>query len=413
LDGVNSGASSDTYFAPSEMQEEQEATEVSNSEEHQAQVSTASSAIAALPIEDGCRLLLMSYLGNLGCACDSLTPENRAYLAQSPAFSRLSRFCTRLKAALPKRSSNDAPGCLVEEVVDTCKQCLAWLGQGPWKFHFSNSLPPDSGSDARSGSSDRSLSNASNHKLLLDKLPAELSRSLEGRKALEVLPLLGATDTERLLRTLVQGCAANGSAMHGLIRELFSTAPANSPLSEIVRSRAVRDHPAQRKEARGAAAKVADWPWGDSGTSRRLNSMQGNSRGSLPMGRSATPDALGAARRPRSRSATADMLGAAQRPGSRGKHFHQDAGSEQSHAVWSVLGTAQAQALLAPLPQLARQHDSSLLPTIWGSQPPERTLSRLKPSQVLLGNGHQVTFSSSVARPHFDPSAFEEYSIEL
>jgi len=197
------------------------------------------------------------------------------------------------------------------------------------------------------------------------------------------LLVLGATDTERLLRSFVQGSAADGSAVHGLIRELFLTVPANSPLSEIVgvRARAVRQHPAQRKDAGGSAAKVADWPWG----------------------RSATPDVL--ARRPRS--------GPAQRSAGRGRHTRQDAGSKQSSAVWPGFGTAQAQALLAPLPQLARQHDSSLLPAVRGAQLPERARSRQKASQVLIGGGHQVTFSSAVARPHFGPCAFEVDSIEL
>eukprot|EP00928_Gymnodinium_smaydae_P041864 TRINITY_DN28276_c0_g3_i2.p1 TRINITY_DN28276_c0_g3~~TRINITY_DN28276_c0_g3_i2.p1 ORF type:complete len:1092 (+),score=149.75 TRINITY_DN28276_c0_g3_i2:89-3364(+) len=92
----------------------------------EAQPPASSASVVSQP-KDLSQLPMMEYLARICDYCEALEAQDRARLAQSAAFSRLSAFCGWLRRTVmkPELLGADAEGDLIDEIAATCKTCLA------------------------------------------------------------------------------------------------------------------------------------------------------------------------------------------------------------------------------------------------------------------------------------------------
>uniref|UniRef100_A0A7S4W7Q2 Tubulin--tyrosine ligase-like protein 5 n=1 Tax=Alexandrium monilatum TaxID=311494 RepID=A0A7S4W7Q2_9DINO len=211
------------------------------------------------------RLVLMEYLGRVVRACESLSTEERASLAQSGAFSRLSGFRSRLRGlslqylqsteggpldlgttARPDRPTSGRDS-LVGEVMGTCRSSLEALALRPWS--------PDEEDDAETPPEE-----ADHRGALAGYLPEGFGLAGPRRQALSVLPVLGPAELEGILRS--DGHSEESGAWSQLFGSVESTGRPYSPLRDILqvrrRSRPARDRSRSASKTQSAATLDAE-----------------------------------------------------------------------------------------------------------------------------------------------------------
>jgi len=170
----------------------------------------------------GCRLVLMEYLIRLKGSCDTLTARERAEIAQSSSYARLSDFQDKLAAL---SSALDSGGChmrcveplntlgsarsvgsdfgggLVDELAASCKRSLALLEQDAQRDELERESQDSPRSEASASSSTRGSDPDICSSSLAKRLPAAFLQTAAARDAMKVLPNLGAIDLERILRS--------------------------------------------------------------------------------------------------------------------------------------------------------------------------------------------------------------------
>jgi len=221
-------------------------------EEREAERVHAVRAICALSTKDSCRLVLMEYLVRIMRVCADLSFSEKAALAQSAAFQRLSLFRRQVtvmkstwgpkgpppaedatRRVSPTSASETQPqqpqpaqpstmeleaGSLVEGILATCQGSLSGLAEESWAGV--SSLGSRSGHAATTAATDRPKSAEAVR--LSDYLPKEFALSPLGRRALQALPLLTASDLESFLQS------PDSVAEFGMLRELFATGQQHS-----------------------------------------------------------------------------------------------------------------------------------------------------------------------------------------
>lgn len=209
------------------------------------------------------RLVLMEYLIRVSNTCNKLGVEERASLAQSSAFSRLSKYreelletigkLVRKPAHVVQRELDLGEGSgLVESLATACHASLCCLARDAWATETQMDIPPNLNSP-RLGMGSLTLAS--------HLLPAFAQGAL-GQQALATLPSLGAADLEWImldpqcpseLRHLLESFAPEGHQT----RQRFHNGSLNStferrhvqpygPLSELLTVSSARPPSAPR-----------------------------------------------------------------------------------------------------------------------------------------------------------------------
>lgn len=373
-------------------------------QEREAEVARATHFVAGLEPEERSRLVVMEYLVRVARACEALGAEERAHLAQTAAYSRLSKFRSRLQlltARSPSRSgqrpasrpppspsstsrspqrpssTTSGSGCLVDEIVASCRNSLASLSRPPWR--------PPAAPQAGAGGCAAAPRLEPGLRALSLYLPPDFGQDDSRRQALDLLPVLGTAELEGLLRS------QEGSEEYAAWRELFAsvepTGRQYSPLSDITqaRGRSIRRPPSLASNTAAALDTEAGF--------------SPNSHPSRHLDRRPSLEALG---------------------GSAGwsRQVLQHAGSWRSLRQASPPGMPEPAPPPPLVPVLPRQWSAPLLPELKAPERPQLMQKqqleqriRQKSSHLIMGNSQQV--ASSLGRPPFASPVFEMDSIEL
>lgn len=387
-------------------------------EESPRKASRAAHFIADLDPEDRHRLALLEYLVRTVRTCDALSSEERAVLAQSGAYSRLSRFRSRLQMltvrslsaqdgrhpVTPPRPSSavsavSASGraCLIEEVVTACRTSLEALARRPWK--------PEA---ERGAEEAREAPEAEHRGWLAPYLPEDFGLAGPRRQALSFLPVLGPAELEGLVRS-EQGCEEFG-AWSELFACIDSTGRPYSLLRDILQSR--RRAPSRPTTAAKRSPGYAD---------RRQASRRPTSASSLTTAAALDNEGgLGATTRRSTMHVLDDQLTRSRQGiGARGveetpPRRPRTPGSPSRRAAAPAESPSPPPPLNAPAPAVSRQWSAPLLPDLKATERPKFPQKqalvermRSKSTQLLMGRGQQV--ASSLGRPPM----IEMDSIEL
>lgn len=287
-DVATGGSSSSSFCSPTGLEQEEPGIGLSQ----------AIRAVEALDPGERWRLLLMEYLLRVGRTCEALTSKERALVAQSSSFARLSMFIRRVRnvrvhfaataargrysrsrspALSPSEDEEDSDlegGTLIDEIIAVCRRAVRALACQAWPLPTASCESPRPTSPGKRRL-DRRI------RELAKVLPPEFARCGARRAALEALPVLGTADLEGLLQS--PGCveefemlldlftATEREPRHGALdwerpqcqpshdfsaRRASRSAPAEklySPLSELV---GIRGH-LRHREPRAMVSSIS------------------------------------------------------------------------------------------------------------------------------------------------------------
>lgn len=181
--------------------------------EKEADKQDALQALRCLDADDCWRLALMEYLSRVNRACAGLNSKEKAKLARSSAYARLSTFTHRVRAiraawltecvrpAPPSSDDSDLDsGDLWEEIRAVCRSTLSAIADEAWSLLETASegtpgTPLTTASPSAKRVVDRRVRDVAKH------LPPEFLQSAMGRQVLELLPLLCTSDLEDVLQS--------------------------------------------------------------------------------------------------------------------------------------------------------------------------------------------------------------------